>query len=95
MSTYLFTNRTSITGYTLVPLIPVALKIIAYFIQLYIQAEKLSSSLLSGAYYLPSTLTTVPGADVAGWALFKWAATFFSIFRSRIHSKWLGAIFHA
>jgi MFS family permease len=72
MPTYLFTNRTSATGYILVFLSSVTLQMIAYFLPLYFQAVKLSSSLLSGVYYLPFALTIIPCAGVAGWALSKW-----------------------
>lgn len=79
MPTYLFTDRTFATGYTLVFLSSVALQMIAYFPPLYFQAVKLSSSLLSGVYYLPFALSIVPCAGVAGWALSEGAAIFPSI----------------
>ncbi|TGO33716.1 hypothetical protein BHYA_0230g00040 [Botrytis hyacinthi] len=68
----LFANRTSIIIYVNTFIISMLNYWIFFFLSLYFQAVRLSSSTRSGVQILPIALITIPGAAIGALALSKW-----------------------
>ncbi|KAE8387926.1 DNA repair protein RAD50 [Aspergillus alliaceus] len=72
MPPHLFTNRTTATAMVLAFLHMMLTFWVVYFMPVYFQSVKLSSSARAGVQFLPSVILAVPTAVLAGMALTKW-----------------------